>query len=213
MTNKTVYLILTLLLTLSVVFWIWMFQSPQSSNSDLQSPETALQSADTVSGALGSATEDHNSASEPASPDHAASNSPERADTDNNIQYADEEILEITMYRGQGCQCCVRWADYLEENGFKVTDALVDDLIEVKVERQVPSELASCHTAVIDGYVVEGHVPSDEIRKLVEEQPDAIGISVPGMPVGSPGMEGMISESYSVILFDEAGNWRVYARY
>ena len=120
---------------------------------------------------------------------------------------------EITMYRGEGCDCCLRWANYLQDEGFVVHDALVNDLRNVKQEREVPDRMASCHTAVIDGYVVEGHVPAREIRRLIDEKPEAIGIAVPGMPVGSPGMEGFFTETYEVILFDSEGNRQVYARY
>lgn len=124
------------------------------------------------------------------------------------------EVTEITMYRGEGCNCCIKWADYLEMEGFDVTDRLVDDLIEVKIESGISQELASCHTAVIDGYIVEGHVPANEIRRLLREQPDAIGIAVPGMPIGSPGMEqGFQQDPYNVILFNETGDRSVFARY
>lgn len=121
---------------------------------------------------------------------------------------------ELTMYRSEGCNCCTKWVDYLKAGGFDVKDAVVNNLMEIKEEHGVPSELASCHTAVIDGYVVEGHVPAEEILRLIEEQPEATGIAVPGMPMGSPGMEGAYSQSYEVILFDDGGkSQQVYARY
>lgn len=126
----------------------------------------------------------------------------------------ESEDIEITMYRSTGCNCCVKWASYLEREGFTVTDHPVDNLIEVKIDQNVPQQLASCHTAVIDGYVVEGHVPAKEIRRLLSERPNATGISVPGMPIGSPGMEqGFQKDPYKVILFDEAGNRSVFAQY
>lgn len=109
--------------------------------------------------------------------------------------------ITLTMYHGEGCMCCVRWAEYLEENGITVIDELVDDLYEVKKEYGVPGQLGSCHTAVVDGYVVEGHVPAEDIRRLLEERPDAIGISVPGMPPNAPGMDIPVEREFSTFLF------------
>jgi hypothetical protein len=90
-------------------------------------------------------------------------------------------------------------------------DELVDDLHAVKREKGVPGQLSSCHTAIVDGYVVEGHVPAEDILRLLEERPDAIGISVPGMPPNAPGMDAPITREYQVILFDADGNLSVYA--
>lgn len=123
------------------------------------------------------------------------------------------EVIQITMYRGEACNCCVKWADYLENNGFRVIDRTLNNLFEIKSANHVSSDLASCHTATIDGYAVEGHVPSDEIRRLISERPDAAGIAVPGMPMGSPGMDSFRSEPYEVILFDDSGNQSVFAQY
>jgi hypothetical protein len=118
----------------------------------------------------------------------------------------------ITMYRGAACNCCVIWADYLKEEGFTVIDEVVDNLDAIKQEKGVPQPFHSCHTAVIDGYVVEGHVPAEEIRRMIARQPDAVGIAVPGMPAGSPGMEVGYSEPYQVLLFDDK-NYSVVAEY
>ncbi len=125
---------------------------------------------------------------------------------------ASPDELEITMYRGEQCNCCVDWADYLEDQGMTVIDEKVDDLPSIKQEKGVPGSFQSCHTAVVDGYIVEGHVPSDEIRRMVAQQPDAIGIAVPGMPAGSPGMEVGHTESYEVLLFDQE-RYSVFAEY
>jgi hypothetical protein len=91
----------------------------------------------------------------------------------------------------------------------------VNDIYPVRVEKGVPDHLSSCHTAVIEGYVVEGHVPAADIRRLIEEKPDAVGIAVPGMPVGSPGMEipGRTPERYEVLLLEEQGSVEVFARH
>lgn len=124
-----------------------------------------------------------------------------------------EENVEVTMYRTDGCDCCLKWSDHLELNGFDVEVQAVENLQHIKDQHNVPADLSSCHTAVIDGYVVEGHVPVREIRKLIDERPESAGISVPGMPMGSPGMEGFRTDPYNVILFDDRGNQTVYARY
>ncbi|MEX1081694.1 MAG: DUF411 domain-containing protein [Halofilum sp. (in: g-proteobacteria)] len=96
------------------------------------------------------------------------------------------------LYRDPNCGCCEAHAEYLRDHGLKIEIIAADDLGAVKSEQGVPRPLASCHTMVIDGYVVEGHVPIDSIRRLLSEQPDVAGIAVPGMPIGSPGMgEGL----------------------
>ena len=96
--------------------------------------------------------------------------------------------ISVTMYKNPNCQCCSKWAAYLEENGFSVKEIPSDTLASVKKQKGVPNKLGACHTAVIDGYVVEGHVPAEAINKLLKKQPEAKGIAVPGMPAQSPGM-------------------------
>lgn len=119
--------------------------------------------------------------------------------------------ITLTMYHGEGCMCCVRWADYLEKNGVTVKDELLDDPHSIKNEMNIPPRLRSCHTAIVDGYVVEGHVPVEDIRRMLAERPDAIGISAPGMPANAPGMDQPVDREYQVILFDDAENMSVYA--
>ena len=101
------------------------------------------------------------------------------------------------------------WVAHLEENGFtvKTTDLPVVDLDAVRRRAGVPDPVASCHTALVDGYVVEGHVPADDVRRLLDERPPIAGIAVPGMPRGSPGMEGPNPQPYDVIALDEDGNF------
>jgi hypothetical protein len=103
----------------------------------------------------------------------------------------------------------------MEENGYTVEVEDVQDLTAVKSEYQVPLQLQSCHTAIVDGYIIEGHVPVDAIERLLSERPDIIGLAVPGMPIGSPGMEveGYDPQSYDVIAFDKSGNSEVFASY
>lgn len=97
---------------------------------------------------------------------------------------------EAVVYKSPTCGCCKGWATYLQRNGYKVTVIDRDDMDKVKDGMGVPEELRSCHTAKIDGYVVEGHVPLEAIDKLLAEKPKATGIAAPGMPSGSPGMDG-----------------------
>jgi hypothetical protein len=125
-----------------------------------------------------------------------------------------EGSREITVYRSESCGCCKGWIDHLRAHGFEVTDVLRDDVGPTKQQLGLPSELASCHTAVIDGYVVEGHVPADDIKRLVAEKPDLAGIAVPGMPVGPPGMEmGARKDPFAVIGFDREGRVEPYRQY
>ena len=102
---------------------------------------------------------------------------------------------------------------HLQKNGFDVTDEPTSDLRAIKAKHGVPADLHSCHTAIVDGYVVEGHVPADLITRLVRERPKVVGLAVPGMPIGSPGMEtpGRPAQRYSVFTFDKTGRTGVFA--
>ncbi len=101
----------------------------------------------------------------------------------------------------------------MRDKGFTVKTEYVADMIPTKINHAVTPDLAGCHTAVVEGYVIEGHVPAREIHRLLEERPDIVGLSVPGMPVGSPGMEGTPVEHYQVLTFDRNGRTEVYASY
>lgn len=120
---------------------------------------------------------------------------------------------QITVYKSASCGCCVKWNDYLRKAKYQVTAHNTDRLADYKTSVGVPEHLQSCHTAIIDGYVIEGHVPLREIEKLLSEKPDAIGLSIPGMVSGSPGMENSRFDSYDVILFYKDGRSEVYASY
>lgn len=125
-----------------------------------------------------------------------------------------EASEDVTMHKSEGCMCCDKWAEHLHAYGFKVTTIAEEDLFAFKQKMKVPYELGSCHTAIVGGYVIEGHVPASEIQKLLAEQPDAIGLSVPRMPAGSPGMDmGSRYDPYDVILFKADGSVEVYASY
>lgn len=120
---------------------------------------------------------------------------------------------EVTVYKSATCGCCTGWVEHLKANGFTVESKNVDNLAAIKTERGVPPELASCHTALVGDYVVEGHVPAEQVRRLLAERPAVAGIAVPGMPMGSPGMEGPTKQPYAVLSFDDLGRSDVYARY
>jgi hypothetical protein len=121
--------------------------------------------------------------------------------------------VSIKVYKTPTCGCCKAWVEHLEQNGFKVEVMDMPDLSSVKAKYGVKPEMQACHTAIVDNYVVEGHVPADVILKMINDKPAIAGIAVPGMPMGSPGMEaGGAKESYTVLSFDSTGKSSVYAR-
>jgi hypothetical protein len=119
---------------------------------------------------------------------------------------------KVKVYKSAYCGCCSNWVEHLRTAGFDVEVQETNELARVKSELGVPSELESCHTAEVEGYVVEGHVPADVIARLLTERPDVRGIAVPGMPAGSPGMETSDgqTESFDIVSFDETGQTAVY---
>lgn len=122
----------------------------------------------------------------------------------------------ITVYKTATCGCCAAWVRHMEQAGFEMTVHNLNrsELLERKRALGVKPGLSSCHTATVEGYVVEGHVPSTDVQRLLDERPGIAGIAVPGMPVGSPGMEyGQQSEPYNVVAFDDAGGLRLFARH
>lgn len=132
--------------------------------------------------------------------------------TDAGPDIAPAEPVSMTVYKTPTCGCCSLWGDAMAEAGFTVETQDVDDLVAVRDSLGVPTDLAGCHTATVttpDGerrYTVEGHVPADAIRRLLAERPDARGLTVPGMPLGSPGMEqGDLRQPYDVLLLTDAG--------
>ena len=113
----------------------------------------------------------------------------------------------VTVYRSPTCGCCKAWEDHLRENGFTVESVETRAMDVVKTENGVPRPLLSCHTAIVDGYVIEGHVPAADIARLLSERPAVRGLAVPGMPTGSPGMEtpGREAQPYEVFAFSDDG--------
>ncbi len=121
------------------------------------------------------------------------------------------DLIPIKVYKDPNCGCCKEWVKHLEANGFKVETMDMPDLSLLKQKYGVTPELEACHTAVVGGYVVEGHVPADVIKRMLKDKPAIAGLAVPGMPQGSPGMEGGAKERYNVLTFDRAGRTTVYA--
>ena len=120
-------------------------------------------------------------------------------------------LTPMTVYKDPGCGCCKEWVKIMQKAGFAVTAHDTADMNSIKSTMGVPTNLQSCHTAIVGNYVFEGHVPADVVMKLLQEKPIARGLAVPGMPNGSPGMEGPTKDKYDVLLFERSGKTRVYA--
>lgn len=121
---------------------------------------------------------------------------------------------EMTVYRSPTCGCCGKWLEHMKQNGFAVKDVLTEDMDSIKHQQGIPDNLKSCHTALVGGYRVEGHVPASDVRALLEKKPAVVGISVPGMPAGTPGMEmGGRKDPYAVVQFDKGGEPTVFHDY
>jgi len=121
----------------------------------------------------------------------------------------------ITVFKDRTCSCCKKWIAHLEANGFKTVVKEVDGTAPYQKQFHVPANLASCHTAVVGKYVIEGHVPAADLKRLLVAKPaGTVGLAVPGMPVGSPGMEmGDRSAEYAVVAFSATGSTRVFAKH
>ncbi len=127
----------------------------------------------------------------------------------------DVSATTIVVYKSPTCGCCAKWIEHLEASGFNVEVREETDMNSVKAKNGVRPAYASCHTALVNGYVIEGHVPADQIVRLLAERPAVLGISAPGMPVGSPGMESndpSQHQDYDVVTFDGSGKTELYAR-
>ncbi len=125
--------------------------------------------------------------------------------------------LSIEVWKSPTCACCDKWVEHLEENGFSVKASNTSQgmLNHIKRQAGIEAKLASCHTGMIEGYTIEGHVPASDIKRLMAERPDAIGLTVPDMPLGSPGMEQPDgkTEPYDVLLVKKDGSTEVFARH
>jgi hypothetical protein len=117
----------------------------------------------------------------------------------------------ITVYKDPNCGCCKKWIEHLQSHGYRVDAKDTPDMTEIKRSLGVPDGLTACHTAVVNGYVIEGHVPAEDIDRLLKQKPTIAGVAVPGMPMGSPGMDGGRVERYQVMAFDKKGKRTVFA--
>lgn len=121
---------------------------------------------------------------------------------------------EMVVYRSPTCGCCEKWLAHLQQNNFTIKDIVTDDIQAIKAKHGVTPELASCHTAIINGYVIEGHVPASDIKNLLKTKPKVAGLAVPGMPAGTPGMEmGAKKDAYDVVSFDSNNHIQVFNSY
>ena len=125
-----------------------------------------------------------------------------------------DAMIDIEVHRSPTCSCCGKWVEHLKQNNFNVKDFVSDDVQAVKDKYGISKELASCHTAIVNGYAIEGHVPADDIKTLLKNKPNVAGITVPGMPSGTPGMEmGGKKDAYQVVSFDKNNQRQVVNSY
>lgn len=117
----------------------------------------------------------------------------------------------ITVYKDPSCGCCKNWIAHLIKHGYRVDAKDSPNMTEIKRTLGVPTGLTACHTAMVNGYLIEGHVPAADIDRLLAQKPKVAGLAVPGMPAGSPGMEGASSQRYQVLTFDKSGKTTVFA--
>ena len=124
-------------------------------------------------------------------------------------------LPEVTVYKSATCGCCSKWITHLENEGFKVVSHNKEDMNIIKKEAGLQPGLASCHTAFVDGYVIEGHVPASDIKRILTQKPAVLGLTAPGMPQKSPGMqpEGSAPQGFDVLAFDKSGQTTVFKRY
>lgn len=128
--------------------------------------------------------------------------------------FAATQLPLVEVFKSPTCGCCGAWVDHLKAAGFPVKVVEVDDTTATRKRYGLPDKFGSCHTGIVSGYVVEGHVPAAEVKRLLATKPAAIGLAVPGMPVGSPGMEyGDRKDPYDVFLIDKSGRETVFAHY
>ncbi|VAW97115.1 CopG protein [hydrothermal vent metagenome] len=129
------------------------------------------------------------------------------------VANAEQKVPQITVYKSPTCGCCTKWVKHLEANGFKVEAHNTKEMKSIKQKIGINGKHQSCHTGLIGGYYIEGHVPAQDIKRLLAEKPEAAGLSVPRMPMGSPGMEGHRKDPYSVLLIQKNGDSKVFSSY
>lgn len=119
----------------------------------------------------------------------------------------------VQVYKSPTCGCCANWVKHLQANGFATRVMETESIDEIKAQHNIPAAARSCHTAIVDGYVIEGHVPAADVKRMLKERPAVLGLAVPGMPIGSPGMEvpNVKPSPYNVVSFDRSGQLKVYS--
>ncbi|HXR44587.1 MAG TPA: DUF411 domain-containing protein [Pseudolysinimonas sp.] len=129
------------------------------------------------------------------------------------VPLAAQRGAAVQVYKDPTCGCCALWVEHLRKAGFTATVTDVDDMAAIKAKHGVPGRVRSCHTALVGGYVLEGHVPAEDVQRLLRQRPGIVGVGVPGMPIGSPGMEvaGVKPQKYDVLAFNKAGETHVFA--
>ncbi len=123
------------------------------------------------------------------------------------------ELPQVEIYKSPYCGCCTEWAKHMAANGFKVKSIDVEDVPATRARLGMPERYGSCHTAKIGNYLIEGHVPAADVKRLLKEKPKAVGLAAPGMPGGSPGMESAKKEAYEVLLVGNDGKAQVFSRH
>ena len=126
-----------------------------------------------------------------------------------------QQSPKVEVYKDPTCGCCSQWVEHLKAAGFTANTTEMKDLDAFKTTHGVPQRARSCHTALVGGYVIEGHVPAADVQRLLRERPAVVGLAVPGMPIGSPGMEvnGVKAQAYDVVTFDKQGATKVFSSY
>lgn len=143
---------------------------------------------------------------------------PSTSDEQTNQRTQSEKIYNlpaVAVFKAPTCGCCTHWEDHLKMNGFKVVSRKEKNMHTIKAKYGVRAQLASCHTAIVDGYIIEGHVPANDIKRLLKERPAIVGLTAPGMPQKSPGMQGhgLKPDGYDVLAFKKSGQTRIYSSY
>jgi hypothetical protein len=124
-----------------------------------------------------------------------------------------QSAARVDVFKSPSCGCCEKWVEHLRSNGFDVVATNVNDVAARRKSLGMADRFASCHTATVGGYVIEGHVPAEDIAKLLKEKPHALGLAAPGMPQGSPGMETLFSQPYNTLLVHSDGSATVFAQH
>ena len=121
---------------------------------------------------------------------------------------------EMTVYRSPSCGCCGVWVEHAKKHGFQIKDVKTEEMEALKQKYNIPTALASCHTTIIDAYVMEGHIPADDIKRFLTEKPQMAGLALPGMPIGTPGMEARdLKQPFQVLAFNDKGEVEVFKEY